>query len=132
MILTDSSVWSQILRRKSNYHTHIISELSSLIRQNEVAIIGAIRQEVLTGIKHQSQFEKVKIGLAAFPDIPILTDDHVYAAEMSNRCRLKGIQGSPIDFLICAVANRFDMQIFTLDKDFLHYQKHLPIKLYPI
>jgi len=37
-----------------------------------------------------------------------------------------------IDFLICAVAVRLSVEIYTTDKDFLNYQKHLPIKLYSI
>ena len=42
----------------------------------------------------------------------------------------KGVQGSHIDFLICAVAVRLSVEIYTTDKDFLNYQKHLPIQLY--
>jgi predicted nucleic acid-binding protein len=45
-------------------------------------------------------------------------------------CRKKGIQGSHIDFLICAVAELHEMSIFTLDKDFIRYATVLPIKLY--
>jgi predicted nucleic acid-binding protein len=48
---------------------------------------------------------------------------------MSNQCRRKGVQGSTIDFLICAVAAIEELQILTTDSDFLRYAKHLPIKL---
>jgi hypothetical protein len=34
------------------------------------------------------------------------------------------------DYLICAVAVRGKMEIFTTDGDFQHYRKHLPIALY--
>jgi hypothetical protein len=37
--------------------------------------------------------------------------------------RKKGIQESHIDFLIYAVANRIEAQIFTNDNDFTNYQK---------
>ncbi|MEM7556386.1 MAG: hypothetical protein AAF378_20260 [Cyanobacteria bacterium P01_A01_bin.84] len=50
--------------------------------------------------------------------------------EYSNICRRQGIQGSHTDFLICAVATRLKMQIYTSDKDFSYYSKHLPISLY--
>jgi predicted nucleic acid-binding protein len=36
------------------------------------------------------------------------------------------------DFLICAVAVRKKLQIFTTDVDFQHYRKHLPITLYAL
>nr|AGS54022.1 PilT-like protein [uncultured bacterium contig00204]AGS54417.1 hypothetical protein [uncultured bacterium contig00180] len=52
------------------------------------------------------------------------------AAEYSNICRKNGIQGSPTDFLLCAIACRYNMEIFTEDKDFLNYKKYLPIKLF--
>ena len=48
---------------------------------------------------------------------------------MSNQCRRKGVQGSTIDFLICAVAALEELQILTTDSDFLRYTKHLPINL---
>ena len=45
------------------------------------------------------------------------------AAECYNICRSAGIQGSHIDFLICAFAERENAPIFTTDKDFFHYAK---------
>ena len=39
-------------------------------------------------------------------------------------------QESNTDFLICAVAQRYGMPIFTEDRDFLHYRDLLPIELY--
>ncbi|MBU4034792.1 MAG: PIN domain nuclease, partial [Proteobacteria bacterium] len=62
----------------------------------------------------------------------IIDTDYEIAAEFSNKCRKKGIQGSHIDFLICAVANRIDIPIFTNDNDFMHYQKLISLKLYEI
>lgn len=67
--------------------------------------------------------------LEAFPNLEIIDDDYIIAAEFSNDCRKKGIQGSHIDFLICAVAYRYKLPIFTTDKDFVNYSKYLDIKL---
>jgi len=58
------------------------------------------------------------------------TDHFEKAAEFFNICRRNGIQGSNTDFLICSVADRRNLEIFTLDKDFLDFQKYLPLKLY--
>jgi predicted nucleic acid-binding protein len=49
---------------------------------------------------------------------------------MRNRCRARGIAGSAIDFLICAVAHRRKWQIFTVDRDFERYAKVLGLRLY--
>jgi predicted nucleic acid-binding protein len=63
-------------------------------------------------------------------DTAITPDDYDEAASFFNRCREKGIQGSNTDFLICAVAVRNDFAIFTADKDFVLFQKVLPIALH--
>ncbi len=65
-----------------------------------------------------------------FPNEPIIDDDYLSAARFSNRCRQKGIQGSHIDFIICAVANRLKISIFTYDKDFEFYSQMIPVALH--
>jgi predicted nucleic acid-binding protein len=52
------------------------------------------------------------------------------AAQFFNICRAKGVQGSNTDFLICAVAVRWQLAIFTTDGDFTLFAKHLPIVLH--
>jgi hypothetical protein len=37
---------------------------------------------------------------------------------MFNMCQRRGIQGSNTDFLICAVAEMYELSIFTIDQDF--------------
>lgn len=49
----------------------------------------------------------------------------------NDRCRSKGIQGSSTDFLICAMAVRHDLLLFTDDRDFFSDKKVPPIRLYP-
>lgn len=72
----------------------------------------------------------VKEKLDAFIDISIVTKHYEKAAEFYNTCRKAGVQGSHIDFLICAVAYEMNLEIFTADKDFLFYSKQIPIRLY--
>jgi predicted nucleic acid-binding protein len=42
----------------------------------------------------------------------------------------QGIQGANTDFLICALSERYEMPILTLDENFQLFHKHLPIKLH--
>jgi predicted nucleic acid-binding protein len=93
-------------------------------------IIGPIRQELLSGIRDQTQFHLLESSLACFPDFPLHAEDYVTGAKMFNLCRAKGIQGSNTDFLICAVAVRHDFAIFTTDDDFRLFAKCLPIVVY--
>ena len=102
----------------------------NLIDQFRVEMMGIIRQELLSGIKSKSQFNRLKSYLRAFPDLEMNTEIHELAAQYFNLCRKKGIQGSHVDFLICASAKYYESMIFTSDKDFELYAQYLPITLY--
>ena len=131
-VLVDTSVWSMALRRNkpNKKEVQIAEELKALIRDYRIAIIGPIRQELLSGIPNRIVFENLKNKISIFTDYPIRTDDYEQAAEYANVCRKNGIQGSHTDFLICAVAIKNGLEIFSEDADFLNYRKYLPIKLY--
>ncbi len=129
-VIVDTSIWSLALRRERQSASAPVQELQHLIQDHRVQMIGPIRQEILSGIRHESQFNKLKKHLESFPDLPILTQDHVNAAKFFNLCRSKGIQGSNTDFLICAVAIRNKSSIFTTDKDFKIFSKHMKIVLH--
>lgn len=128
-VLVDTCVWSLALRSHTTKETTVAKQLSQLIYNNQVRIIGPIRQELLSGYTDKNNFERLRQKLIYFPNEPILDADYESAAEYSNFCRSKGIQGSHIDFLICAVSIRAKFQIYTTDKDFKQYSKHLPISV---
>lgn len=129
-VLADTPVWSAAFRRTETSATALRLELEWLVANGAVTIMGPIRQELLSGIRQQVQFEQVRDALRSFPDIPLHPEDFETAAHYFNLCRSKGVQGSMTDFLICAVAVRLKLEIFTTDMDFRHYRKHLPIALY--
>ena len=129
-VLVDTSVWSLALRRNSPIDGPEAAELIELIREVRVQMIGPVRQELLCGIRSQAQFRKLRDHLRAFPDLELTTRDYEAAAEFFNLCRGKGIQGSNANFLICAVAARHKIPIFSTDGDFTLFQPHLPIALH--
>ncbi len=130
-VLVDTCIWSHALRSKKPEFEVQIKSLESLIIDQRVLIIGAIRQEVLSGYSDLNKFEALQIKLSYFENTPILDEDYITAAKFYNACRQKGVQVSHIDLLICAVAVWLNILIFTSDKDFSFYQQHLPIELYP-
>ena len=130
MVLVDTSVWSLALRRRIMASSEHAQELIKLINNMHVQMIGPIRQEILSGIRVESQFVAVRDQLRAFPDLLLTSDDFEYAAELFNIVRAKGIQGSSTDFLICSVSLRHFLPIFTTDNDFNFFAKHIPIKLH--
>ncbi|HEY2120354.1 MAG TPA: PIN domain-containing protein [Candidatus Acidoferrum sp.] len=133
-VLVDTSVWSLALRRKAQdlnpAETAAVSELSNLINAGRAKIIGLVRQELLSGIKTSSQFEKLRMLLRSFPDEPISTDDYESAASAGNQCRARGVAVSVSDILICAIALSRDWAVFASDPDFVAYAKILPVKLH--
>jgi predicted nucleic acid-binding protein len=135
-VLVDTSVWSLALRRAprhlSRHEAAIAAELADLIKEGRARIIGIIRQELLSGIKTQAQFEKLQEILRAFLDEPVDTADHEAAALAGNQCRSKGLAVSVSDMLICAVSQSRNWSIFSTDPDFARYGKVLPIQLHHV
>jgi predicted nucleic acid-binding protein len=133
-VLVDTSVWSLALRRPSaklNFaDKSIVAELTELIHESRAKIIGIVRQELLSGIKNQSQFAQLQQTLRSFPDEPLTIADHESAARASNLCRSGGVAVALTDVLICAVSELRGWPIFTSDSDFRRYSAFLPIKLH--
>jgi predicted nucleic acid-binding protein len=130
-ILIDTCIWSAVLRKSTyNKNNPVINELKELILEGRVQMIGPIRQELLSGIKSQSQYNKLRKYLNSFPDLSIQTKDYEKAADIYNQNHRNGVQGSNTDFLICAISLAYKMPIFTVDKDFALFKKHIPIKLH--
>lgn len=132
IVLVDTTIWSLALRRRKPNATDsvLVAELSELIVELRATLIGPIRQEILSGISAPASFEKVRRSLSVFDDLTITSRDYEVAAQACNTCRTKGVQGSHIDFLICAVAQRYDAPVFTTDKDFARYATCLGLKLH--
>ncbi|MBI4280090.1 MAG: hypothetical protein HY660_16690 [Armatimonadetes bacterium] len=70
----------------------------------------------------------LRVHLAAFDNLPLVTPDYEQAAVFHNHCRDHGVTGTHIDLLICAVAARRRLAIFTTDRDFPRYARYLPIR----
>jgi len=129
-IIIDTSVWSLALRRRRTSPSVETRELVELVREGRVALLGPVRQEILSGIRLNQQFETLRDHLRAFPDVPLVAEDYEEAASFFNGCRAKGIQGSNTDYLICAAAARRGFGILTTDTDFVHFARILPIDLH--
>lgn len=135
-VLVDTSIWSLALRRDEKQLNKIesahLTELKELINEVRVKIIGPIRQEILSGISDNKLFSLLKEKFSYFEDTSVNTGDYELAAELYNLCRKKGIQGSHIDYLICSVAIHNGYSIYTLDNDFLRYNKYCNFKLHQV
>jgi len=136
IVLVDTPVWSLALRRKnadlSTRDRKFVTALQELIRDGRAQIVGPIRQELLSGIREPERYRKIREQLRDFPEPAVEMADYEEAAHISNQCRARGIAGSSVDFLICAIAHRKRWQIFTIDRDFENYSDCVPVRLYSV
>ena len=134
MVLVDTPIWSLALRRRKEplnaKEQALTAALAELIREGRAQLIGPIRQELLSGIREENQFRRLRDHLRAFSEMGLVVEDYEEAARMSNQCRARGVSNSSVDMLICAVASRRRWQVFTNDQDFLRYENLIGTGLY--
>ncbi len=131
-VLVDTPIWSFAYRRarRTAREELAFEAWRLLVRRQEAMLIGPVRQEVLSGFANTTRFELLRATLRAFLDLPIEIEDYEHAADLGNRCRRQGVQGSATDFLICAVSLRCDAPVFTTDRDFKRYAKSTGVRLH--
>jgi predicted nucleic acid-binding protein len=136
LVLVDTPIWSLALRRRdadlNPREQRLTTALRELIQDGRAQLVGPVRQELLSGLRDESSFKKLRDQLRSFEQVPLDVADYEEAAHLNNQCRARGIAGSAIDFLICATAIRRGWQIFTTDRDFPRYATLLPLKLYNV
>jgi len=120
-VLVDTCTWSLLLRRKhgtvlSSEEESMVTLLREAIRDGRVAIIGPIRQEVLSGIKHEAQFDKLRDALGDFPDVQLTRHHFEEAARLFNLCQGRGVACGATDILMCAVAALERFELLTADQ----------------
>ena len=133
-VLVDTSVWSLMLRPDptslSSAEASLVKELQDLVNDGRVQMIGPVRQELLTGVKHEALFKTLLHKLRSFSDLSLEQKDYEYAAQLANVCISAGIAVTNVDLLVCAVALLNDWPVFSTDKDFAQYQRVLKIRLH--
>jgi predicted nucleic acid-binding protein len=133
VILLDTSVLSTVLRRRqAGAPERALSDrLEKILKAGErVAVPGVVLQELLSGIREPSVFEKVKnVLLRSYPLMTASVGDHVLAADVVNRCKRKGVAASSIDALITALALNARARLFTTDEDFKHISRIVDLRL---
>lgn len=124
-VLVDTCVWSLSLRRRkgaaglSPDEQRLVEALTETVKAGRVAMVGPVRQELLSGIADPQQFEKLRDTLGAFADEPLTTPVYVEAARLDNLCRRRGVQCGEVDMLLCAAALESGWTMLTSDTGLL-------------
>jgi predicted nucleic acid-binding protein len=134
MIVVDTGILSLSFRRKrrdlSAEEQRKVYALEGLFKTGVAALLGPIRQELLSGVDREEVFERLRARLSVLPDLPLDTEMHVLAASFYNRCCARGVTAGDIDMMICAAAWSYEAEIFSGNADFERYAACLPIRLY--
>lgn len=131
MILVDSSIWITYLNRKTTEETNELDRLM-LSAKKKIAVADVIITEVLQGARNEKIYEDSKNTLLLFKvfsqnELKI----YINAADIYRTCRNKGLTiCSTVDTLIASICLENNLELFTLDRDFLKIAKVVPLKLY--
>jgi predicted nucleic acid-binding protein len=128
-VLVDTSVWTIALRRDRPPASREIETLRAAVERGEVCLLGVILQEVLQGFPSPDRARRLPERLSAFPLLSLHRGDYVYAAEIRNRCRFKGVTISTVDAQIAAAAINHRCALLTVDRDFAGVARHFPLRL---
>ena len=128
MILVDSTVWIEYLRRGEH---PVCALFDSLLEDgHQLCLSGLVLTEVLQGIRGPAQFRKVQRFLAPFPRIEVTEEDHILAAELYRTARSRGITPrSTVDCILAAICLQRDMPILHCDRDFDYLAELFELKV---
>jgi hypothetical protein len=74
-VLVDTPAWSLALRRRaadlSEHERLLITVFYGSVQESRVQLLGATRQEILSGIRDKSQFQRIRAYLRAFEEVPL-------------------------------------------------------------
>jgi len=129
-ILVDTSVWSSALRRDSAGESRKIRRLRAALQgEDAVFTTGLILQELLQGFSAPKSRDKILETFASLPLIIPERKDHMEAAALKIKLRHKGVQAGTIDVLLAQLCLRHHLSLLTLDRDFHHMARFLPLSL---
>ncbi|GAB2796706.1 PIN domain nuclease [Rhabdobacter roseus] len=125
----DSTIWIDYFRGIQNDKT---DHLAFCIDQNSVAMLGVIVQEVLQGVKNDTQYELIKDNLLHLPALPDPTvETYAEAAQLYRSLRKKGLTiRKPNDCLIAYYALHFGVELCHNDSDFELMAAHTQLRIW--
>jgi predicted nucleic acid-binding protein len=127
MVLVDSSVWIEALRRKGRLDVKVA--LEALLEAYEAQLCAPVRLEVMGGARKE---ERRSIG-AYFSIIPYRSvgpDDWERAISLAWRLRGAGLTVPWLDVLIASLAIHDGVRLFTIDAHFEKIAQTAGLSLY--
>ena len=117
-MFVDTSVWSLALRRDTPPDWPEAHELRRTLPSGASYSTWMVLPELMKGLSKPQTHERTISHFATLPLLIPDRQDHIYAAELRNRCRRKGVQVGTIDALLAQLCIRHELTMLTTDKDF--------------
>jgi hypothetical protein len=120
MVLVDSSVWIEALRRDGNVNVKLA--LEALLEEYEAAWCGPVKLEVLGGARSQDR-EKLEAQFECIPYFQMKDSAWDSAKKIAWRLRDRGCNPTWNDVLIATLSVLADCRVFSIDKHFQQMQQ---------
>jgi predicted nucleic acid-binding protein len=115
MVLVDSSIWIEALRRDGRLDVKLA--LENLLEEYEAAWCGPVKLEVLGGARAQDR-AKLEAHFDCIPYFPMKDEAWDSAKNLAWRLRDKGCSAPWNEILIAALSLKADCRIYAMDKHF--------------
>jgi predicted nucleic acid-binding protein len=127
MVLVDSSVWIESLRRNGDLRVKLA--IDGLLEAYEAQWCTPVRLEVLGGARKD---ERARLGkyFSVVPYRCSREDDWERAIALAWRLRDNGLTVPWLDVLIAAIAIHDGTRLYSIDAHFGEIAKHSPLLLY--
>jgi predicted nucleic acid-binding protein len=115
MVLVDSSVWIEALRRDGNVQVKLA--LEALLEEYQATWCGPVKLEVLGGARPQER-KALEDHFSCIPYFPMTDAAWDSAKELAWRLRYKGCTAPWNDILIASLSRKAECRVYAVDKHF--------------
>jgi hypothetical protein len=115
MVLVDSSVWIEALRRDGDVYVKLA--LEALLEEYEATWCGPVKLEVLGGARAQDR-KALEEQFSCIPYLPMRDAEWDAAKNLAWRLRDKGCTVPWNDILIATLARQAESRLYSVDKHF--------------
>ena len=127
MVIIDSSVWIEALRREGDLFAKCAVE--SLLDEYEATLCAPVRLEVLGGAR-QTDRKTLDEYFSVLPFLKVRDEDWIEATRNAWRLADSGIRVPWFDLLIATIGIRTGCRVYSIDKHFRRMAEHPPLMLY--
>lgn len=115
MVLVDSSVWIEALRKKGRLDAKVA--LEALLEEYEAAWCGPVKLEVLGGARANER-QALEMQFSCIPYLPMNDAQWDSAKPLAWRLRDRGCTTPWNDILIASLAHKAGCRIYAVDRHF--------------